>query len=98
MYYVSFKAYDHFHLYKLTYIMLIPYQEINEATLVALIETYIDREGTDYGESEVSRSNMINQVHQQLTIGKVVICYDPDSQTCNILTASQAKMLEKIIE
>jgi len=73
--------------------MLIPYQEIKQATLVALIEEFIDREGTDYGESEVSRSNMITQIHQQLSSGKVVICYDPDTQSCNLITATKASAM-----
>ncbi len=73
--------------------MLIPYQEIKESTLIALIEEFIDREGTNYGEFEVSRSTMISQVHQQLTDGKVVICYDTDSETCNLITANKAKTM-----
>jgi len=70
--------------------MLIPYQEIKETTLIALIEEFIDREGTDYGESEISRSSMINQVHQQLTSGKIVICYDAESESCNLITSHKA--------
>ena len=71
--------------------MLIPYQELQESTLSALIEEFIDREGTDYGEFEVSRENMVTQVHQQLSEGKVVICYDTESETCNLVTAHRAK-------
>jgi len=71
--------------------MLIPYQELQKSTLIALIEEFIDREGTDYGEFEVSRENMIAQVHQQLSDGKVVICYDTESETCNLITANKAK-------
>jgi len=72
--------------------MLIPYQELQKSTLIALIEEFIDREGTDYGEFEVSREAMINQVHQQLSDGKVVICYDEESETCNLVTANKAKL------
>jgi len=75
--------------------MLIPYQELQADTLTALIEEFIDREGTDYGEFEASRENMIAQVHQQLSQGKVVICYDSNSETCNIVTADKAKFFEE---
>jgi len=78
--------------------MLIPHQELKESTLIALIEEFIDREGTDYGESEVSRSAMIAQVHQQLSSGKVVICYDPDSQSCNLITANKASTMQENFE
>lgn len=78
--------------------MLIPYQEIKAPTLVALIEEFIDREGTDYGEVEISRSTMIAQVHQQLSEGKIVICYDTESETCNLITANKAKTLGENID
>lgn len=72
--------------------MLIPYQDLQKSTLTALIEEFIDREGTDYGEFDVSRETMVTQVHQQLSDGRVVICYDPESETCNLVPASKAKL------
>jgi len=79
-------------------IMLIPYQKINENTLVALIEEFIDREGTDYGEFEVDRTTMIAQVHQQLTTKKIVICYDEELESCNLITATKAKSMGESFE
>jgi len=75
--------------------MLIPYQDLNKSTLIALIEEFIDREGTDYGEVEVSRASMVDQVHQQLITGKVVICYDNESETCNLITANKAASMDE---
>lgn len=72
--------------------MLIPYQELQANTLTALIEEFIDREGTDYGELAVSRETMVAQVRQQLSDGKVVICYDDESETCNLVPAHKAKL------
>lgn len=72
--------------------MLIPYQDLQKSTLTTLIEEFIDREGTDYGEREVSRETMVAQVHQQLSDGRVVICYDTESETCNLVPASKAKL------
>ena len=72
--------------------MLIPYQELQATTLTALIEEFIDREGTDYGELTVSRETMVAQVHQQLSDGRVVICYDDESETCNLIPAHKAKL------
>ena len=72
--------------------MLIPYQELQAATLTALIEEFIDREGTNYGELEVSRETMVAQVHQQLSDGKIVLCYDDESETCNLVPAHKAKL------
>ena len=71
--------------------MLIPYKKLEHETLIALIEAFIDREGTDYGEFEVDRNAMIEQVLQQLSCGKVVICFDSESESCNIITATRAR-------
>jgi len=71
--------------------MLIPYQQLQESTLTALIEEFIDREGTDYGEREVSRKTMVMQIHQQLSDGKIVISYDTESETCNLVPSHKAK-------
>lgn len=73
--------------------MLIHYQDIKKNTLIALIEEFIDREGTDYGEYDVSRESMIAQVLQQLNDDKVFICYDADTESCNIITALKASSI-----
>ncbi len=78
--------------------MLIPYDQLQETTLTALIEEFIDREGTDYGELEITRSAMISQVHQQLSNGKVVICYDTESETCNLITATKASSMGEALD
>lgn len=73
--------------------MLIPYQDINPNTLISLIEEFIDREGTDYGELVASRSTMVEQIQQQLINGKIVICYDDESETCNLITSNKASTM-----
>jgi len=78
--------------------MLIPYQDINPNTLISLIEEFIDREGTDYGELEASRSTMVEQIRQQLVKGKIVICYDDESETCNLITSNKATLMGESLE
>ena len=55
------------------YIMLIPYQQLDEITLNNLIEQYILREGTDYGEVEFSLQEKTQQVLLQITIRETKI-------------------------
>lgn len=69
--------------------MEIPYSQLSEEALLAVIEEFITREGTDYGEREYSLQQKIEQVKAQLALGDIIINYDVDSQSCN-LQAKQA--------
>lgn len=64
--------------------MKIPYQELADDTLTAIIEEFITREGTDYGEYEYSLEQKVTQVKRQLHRGEVCVSFDPQSQSCHI--------------
>lgn len=64
--------------------MEIPYKELSVDTLQAVIEEFITREGTDYGEQEYSLQQKIDQVKAQLKQGEIIINYDVESQSCHI--------------
>jgi uncharacterized protein YheU (UPF0270 family) len=53
--------------------------------LDGLIEAFIAREGTDYGEMEWSFAEKIEQVRGQLRRGDAVIVFDPLTESCTIL-------------
>ena len=74
----------------------IPYEQLNPDTLHGVIEEFVTRDGTDYGEVEVSLETKISQVLRQLKSGKAVIVFDQATETCNILRsdASAFKNLE----
>ncbi len=74
----------------------IPYDQLNPDTLHGVIEEFVTRDGTDYGEVEVSLETKISQVLGQLKSGKAVIVFDQATETCNILRsdASAFKNLE----
>ena len=55
--------------------MIIPWQGLPAATLDNLIESFVLREGTDYGEKSFSLAEKVAQVRQQLERGDVVILY-----------------------
>ena len=65
--------------------MVIPYQKLQEETLLNLIQEFIMREGTDYGHGEYSIEDKIKQVLQQLKEGKVQIVFDNEDQSFNIV-------------
>jgi hypothetical protein len=67
----------------------IPPERLPEGTLTAVIEEYILREGTDYGNQEVNLENKISQVRRQLNGGDIVITFDPVTENCTLLTRHQ---------
>jgi len=70
--------------------MIIPYEQISVDALHGLIEEFITREGTDYGEYEVSLAQKVQQVEHQLARGDVVVVFDVVTETVSILTKHDA--------
>lgn len=69
--------------------MDIPYTELSNETLIAVIEEFITREGTEYGDAEYSLTDKIGQVKRQLERGEVKITFDPQSETCTLIANNQ---------
>lgn len=69
--------------------MIIPYTDIAEDTLINLIEYYVLREGTDYGEQEVVLAEKVAAVKRQLKSGEVVIVYSELHETVNLMPKQQ---------
>ncbi len=62
----------------------IPSDRLSPETLQSLIEEFISRSGTDYGDKEVPIDTKIRQVKFQLEAGIAVLVYDEETETCNI--------------
>jgi len=73
--------------------MIIPYQQISSDALQNLIEEFITREGTDYGETEFSLEQKVKQVERQLARGDIVIVFDAASESVSILTKHDASLI-----
>jgi len=69
--------------------MIIPYEQLSGEALHALIEDFVTRDGTDYGEREVALHTKVDQVRAQLRRGDAVITFDPDTGTCAIVPARE---------
>lgn len=63
--------------------LIIPYSSLPEDILRAIIEEYVTREGTDYGE-EYSLEDKIQEVLAQIQKGKIQITFDEESETCSL--------------
>lgn len=71
--------------------MIIPLEQLSSEVLLAIIEDFILREGTEYGANEISKEDKINQVHQQLKQGSAVLVYSELHESVNILPSDQFK-------
>jgi len=75
--------------------MLIPFEQLTPDALRGLIEDFVTRNGTDYGDIEVSLETKIKQVTRQLKSGDVVIAYNHDEAYCNIITKEAARTISE---
>lgn len=64
----------------------IPASALSPEALNGLIESFIMREGTDYGLSEVSHETKVAQVRKQIEKGDVKIIFDLHTDTATLLT------------
>jgi uncharacterized protein YheU (UPF0270 family) len=69
--------------------MIIPWQDLAPETLDSLIESFVLREGTDYGEHECSLEDKVADVKQQLKSGDVVLVWSELHETVNIMPRTQ---------
>lgn len=65
--------------------MIIPWQQVSPETLENLIETFVLREGTDYGEQERSLVDKVADVRRQLESGEVVLVWSELHESVNIM-------------
>lgn len=75
----------------------VPLDKLNNDTLEGIIKDFILREGTDYGSTEFSLETKISQVRSNLESNKAKIYFDPNTETCTILTPQQVRNLTRII-
>ena len=65
--------------------MIIPWQDLSPETLDNLIESFVLRDGTDYGEHERSLEQKVSDVKRQLKSGDVVLVWSELHETVNIM-------------
>lgn len=73
--------------------MIVPYDQLSEQTLQALIEDFVTRDGTDYGWEEMSIQEKAGLLLEQLKSGKLLISYNEELQSCGLVTK---ETLEKL--
>ena len=66
--------------------MIVPWQQLEEATLHNLIIEFVSRNGTDNGDDTPAETR-VGQVLEQLRNGLAVVVWDDMTETANIVPA-----------
>jgi uncharacterized protein YheU (UPF0270 family) len=66
--------------------------ELSADALRGVIESFVLREGTEYGERDFSLEQKVSQVLRQLERGEARILFDPDSETVNLVVADRPRV------
>ena len=75
--------------------VLISPTDLSSEALEGIIESFILREGTDYGLNEVEHSKKYSQIHNKITKNEFLITFDPETESINLLTRQQWAQLQK---
>lgn len=69
----------------------VPYGELSADLLHAVIESFVLREGTDYGEKEFSLEDKVARVVGQLKKGEAKIMFDPESESVTVAVRQSSR-------
>jgi uncharacterized protein len=70
--------------------VVVPYTALAADTLRAVLESYVLREGTEYGERDFTLAEKVAHVMRQLERGEARIIFEPISQSIAIVPAAHA--------
>lgn len=69
--------------------VVIPHRDLSPEALRGVVEAFVLREGTDYGEREYSLDEKVVHVVKQLERGEARIEFDPNTETVDIVRAEK---------
>ena len=67
--------------------LVIPHRELTPDALRGLVESFVLREGTEYGDHDVPLESKVAQVMRQLERGEARVIFDPESELVDLVTA-----------
>ena len=69
----------------------IPHQELSPDALRGVLESFVLREGTDYGSHEFSLEEKVAHVMRQLERGEAHIVFDPNTESVHVMSSRDQK-------
>ena len=73
----------------------VPYTDLSEAALRAVINDIVTRDGTDYGEVEKTREQKAAALLGQLERGEATLAFDPETETLSVLTRAELARIRR---
>jgi len=67
--------------------VVVPPSELSPEALRRVIESFVLREGTEYGARDVTLDDKVDDVMRQLDRGEARIVFDPATETIDIVAA-----------
>tara|TARA_B110000444_G_C18712698_1_gene534481 strand:+ start:523 stop:768 length:246 start_codon:yes stop_codon:yes gene_type:complete len=71
----------------------IPAKRLQTEVLQAVLEEFINREGTDYGETELSMDEKLQGLKELIDRGEVCIVFDPQLDSCTLMKRDDFEIL-----
>lgn len=68
--------------------MIVPANMLSEAALLGMIEEFVTRDGTDYGEVESALETRVKQVRRQIETGEALIWFESATETTHLVPAA----------
>lgn len=65
--------------------LVVPHTELSPEALRGVVESFVLREGTEYGAQEFSLEQKVGHVMQQLERGEAHVVFDMNTETVDIL-------------
>jgi len=71
----------------------VPVERLDSAVLLALLEEFASRDGTDYGRYELTLEQKVSDLRAQLHSGQLQLLYDSDCEQWDLLPREEAENL-----
>jgi len=71
----------------------VPHSDLAPETLRRVAEEFVTRDGTDYGDVELSLETKVGNLLRQLESGDAHIYFDSESQTLNIVASRELRRI-----
>ena len=68
----------------------VPWSALSAEALRRVVEAFVLREGTEYGELEFSLKQKVEQVMHQLTRGEAALWFDPETNSVTLAPATRS--------
>ena len=75
--------------------MIVPANMLSDDALRGMIEEFVTRDGTDYGEQEVSLEERVEEVREKILTGKALIMFDSKTETTTIIPAEDLAKIQQ---